>query len=111
MTIEALYVHEFTLYRRTRTGDGHGSWEVTWPEYSTFSGRLRPSGASDVERGAQMQAEISHVLYAAADCEVQRGDRIGYGDLLLDVIAVRNPSYAGHHLEIDCQAMQAEGQP
>jgi SPP1 family predicted phage head-tail adaptor len=106
-----LYNNVFGLYRISHTADGHGGWLETYTRVATFDGRLRPASSAERETAAQEQRAISHVLYAATDCGVARGDQVRGADRVLTVQAVREPSHAGHHLEIDCLELQAEGQP
>jgi head-tail adaptor len=110
--IEALYIHTLTVTRPTRTGDGQGGWTVTYETVGTIDGRLRPAGASEKTTADQEQAQVTHVLYCAADEDIQRGDLVmGTGLPVVEIIAVREPSYMGHHLECDCVEIQKEPAP
>jgi len=109
---EALLNHTFTVRRRERVSDGQGGWAIAYNDAGTVEGRLRPVGGG--ERGgeqspaAREEREIRHVLYVTADSDVQRGDQ-GEGDgVTVEVVGVREPSRAGHHLEIDCVERQYE---
>lgn len=109
MTVfDSLLNHTFTAYRRDRIADGQGGWEIVWTDLGTLPGRMRP--ASSAERDAAMQEgrDITHVFYCHVGTGIERGDRLEYGDLLVDVMGVREPSVAGHHLEIDCMERQPE---
>lgn len=96
-----------TLQRKIRTDDGQGGWIEDWQDVGTIQGRLRSASASERTAAAQEQATISHVFYCAAGEDVRRGDRIVSGSLVVEIIAIREPSYAGHHLECEGVAVQS----
>ena len=68
--------------------------------------RERTAGSAEVVSAQQAQREISHVLYVAGTVEIARGDLVEGGGIVARVLGVRNPSQAGHHLEVDCREMQ-----
>jgi SPP1 family predicted phage head-tail adaptor len=102
-----LFDKTLILQRKTRIDDGQGGWIEDWQTVGTIRGRFRPASASERTAAAQEQAVISHVLYCAADEDVCRGDRVVLGNLIVEVTAVREPSYAGHHLECEGVAVQS----
>lgn len=109
---EALLNHTFTVRRRERLSDGQGGWAIAYNEVGTVEGRLRPIGggerAGDRTPAAREEREIRHVLYVTADSDVQRGDQVEGDGVIVEVLGVREPSRAGHHLEIDCLERQYE---
>ena len=107
-TIESLFNHTFTVSRSTRISDGQGGWLLGYVEIGEIRGRLRPLGSSERVVADQQQAAISHVLYCSADSDIERGDLVSGAGKTVQVIAVREPSHAGHHYEIDCQEIQKE---
>jgi len=109
--IEMLYNHSYVVIRKTRASDGQGGWGETWATVATITGRMRPASAAEATAAAQRQAQISHVLYCGPDTNVARGDRVTGQERLWTVVAIREPSHAGHHLEVDCNETQLEGQP
>lgn len=108
--IDALYIHTLTISRPTRTTDGQGGWTIGYSEVAAISGRLRPKGASERTVAQAGQAEITHTLYCAADTDVQRGDLVSGEGKVVEVVAVREPSHMGHHLEVDCTEIQQAGE-
>jgi hypothetical protein len=48
------------------------------------------------------------VFYCLASEDIARGDRITGDDVMVDVMAIREPSRADHHFEIDCLETQTE---
>lgn len=108
MSITSLFNNTFTIERRTRTSDGQGGFTIGYSSQGTAEGRIRPASGREREVAAQEGREISHVLYLAADEDIVRGDRVTTGDLIVEVLGVREPSEAGHHLEVDCLERQAE---
>jgi len=105
---ESLLNHTFTIYRRGRTSDGQGGWKITYGEIGTAAGRMRPASSAEREVAAAEQRQISHVLYVVDGADIARGDLVIGGGLTVDVLGVREPSQAGHHLEIDCMETQRE---
>ncbi len=101
-----LYIHGLTLKRKVLLEDGQGGTTEKWGAIKTFRGRIRPASASEKMAADQERAYITHVIYCDPDVGVKRGDRIQYGDLVIDVTAIREPSYAGHHLEVEGVAIQ-----
>ncbi len=100
--------HTFTVYRKERVDDGQGGWEESLVELATVAGRLRPASASERIVAQQEQRQLTHVLYTAGDVDVQRGDVVVGAGVEVEVQGVREPSRAGHHLEIDCIEIQWE---
>lgn len=105
---ESLLNNEFVISRRERTSDGRGGWLVTMNELATVRGRLRPATSQERQTAALEQRIISHVLYVAADTDIARGDQVAGDGIVVDVVGVREPSRADHHLEIDCLEQQLE---
>jgi SPP1 family predicted phage head-tail adaptor len=104
----SLLNHNFTVSRRRRTPDGQGGWVIDYVEMGTIRGRLRPASSSERELAAVEQRLVTHVFYCLAGEDIARGDRLTLDDLTVDVDAVREPSTAGEHYEIDCSDYQAE---
>ncbi len=110
LTIESLYTHTFVASRQTRTADGQGGWTQGWEEIATLAGRLRPASATERTVADQEQAKVTHVLYCATTNDIQRGDWVSGAGKTVEVIAVREPSHADHHYEIDCMEIQHAAQ-
>ncbi len=108
---ETLLNNTFTVSIKSRSPDGRGGWVVSWEEAGSVVGRMRPASATERLMAAQRQAEISNVLYVDANEAIQRGNRVSDGERVWEVVAIREPSLAGHHLEIECQEVQLEGMP
>lgn len=105
---ESLLNNEFTHERRTRTSDGQGGWTIGYSSLGTVGGRIRPASSQEREVAMAEERRITHVFYTLADEEIQRGDRLTCGDLVVDVEGIREPSLMGHHLEVDCEEVQKE---
>ena len=100
--------HMFAVYRTERTSDGQGGWQQSLVELGELRGRLRPASATERTVAAQEQRHISHVLYTEGGADIRRGDVVVGAGLEVVVQGVREPSRAGHHLEIDCLEVQRE---
>jgi len=107
MSFESLLNNTFTVSRKTRTSDGEGGWTIGYTPIGTIAGRIRPASGSEREVAASEEQQISHVLYIGME-DIERGDRVTCGELVVEVMAVREPSKAGHHLEVDCLERQKE---
>lgn len=105
---ESLLNHTFTIMRRERTSDGQGGWAITYALIGSARGRMRPASSAEREVAAAEQRQISHVLYVVHGEDIARGDLVIGGGVTVDVLGVREPSQAGHHLEIDCMETQRE---
>jgi SPP1 family predicted phage head-tail adaptor len=113
----ALRNSAFEQSRLSRVSDGQGGWARAYVDLGEVAGRIRPASAQEREVALQEQRHITHVLYVEAGEDIERGDRLEYiaGDsdrvgLLFEIQGVREPSIAGHHLEIDCLEVQKEQQ-
>jgi len=109
MTVfESLLNNTFTVEKRARTGDGQGGWTISYIASGTVLGRIRPATANERVVADAEQQQITHVLYVLAGEDVARGDRVTCGELVVEVLGVREPSEAGHHYEVDCLERQRE---
>ena len=98
----------FVSFRRDRVPDGQGGWPIVYIQYITFLGRIRPASSAERETAQQEQRAISHVLYVEYGEDIARGDLVLGGRLAVDILGVREPSQAAHHLEIDAMEVQHE---
>jgi head-tail adaptor len=98
----SLLNHTFTVGREVRTSDGQGGWAISYQAIDPVVGRLRPATGAERTVAASEERQISHVFYCLADADLERGDRVEYGGVQVEVLGIRQPSLAGHHLEIDC---------
>jgi len=105
---QSLLNNTFTVERRDRISDGQGGWAIVLSELSTVEGRIRPATTAEREIAATEERQITHVLYVEAPGDIARGDQVTCGDLVVEVMGVREPSLAGRHLEIDCLERQHE---
>ena len=110
MTVfESLLNRNFFVFRRERAADGQGGWPFDFVQQpGTVRGRIRPASSAERERAGQERRDITHVFYAVSGADVARGDRLVTDGLVVDVEGVREPSRAGHHLEVDCREVQQE---
>lgn len=104
----SLLNHDFNISRRRRTSDGQGGWAIDYVTVGTVRGRIRPASSAEREAAAQESRQLSHVLYVLAGTDIARGDEVEQDELVVDVMAIREPSRAGEHLEIDCFERQVE---
>lgn len=104
MVMDHLYVHVVTVKRVIRTDDGQGGWVEAFAPIGTVTGRL--TEISRRKRQAQIIAGqekvlASHVFYCPNESDILAGDQLVYGSVTVDVIAVGNPDFADHHLEVE----------
>jgi head-tail adaptor len=105
---ESLLNLQYTITRRERVSDGQGGWAVTYGLLATVPGRMRPASSAEREAAAQDQRRISHVLYVLPTVDIARGDQVDGDGITVNVVGIREPSRAGHHLEVDCWEGQLE---
>lgn len=106
--IEALFNHTVTISRRDRIADGQGGYQIVYADVASVKGRLCPISSTERDMADREHREISHMLYVLHGTNIARGDQIEVDGLTLDVMAVREPSRAGYHLEVDCLERQPE---
>jgi SPP1 family predicted phage head-tail adaptor len=104
----SLLNNDFTQERRVRVPDGQGGWNIVFVPIAIIRGRLRPASSTEIVAAQQEQRRISHVFYCLESDDIVRGDRITGDDLTVDVMAIREPSRADEHYEIDCLEEQLE---
>lgn len=105
---QSMLISDVAISRRQRSPDGQGGWPFTYEAVGTVRGRIRPASSSEREAAQKEERQITHVLYVVAGTDIERGDRVTVDGLTVDVEAIREPSRAGHHLEIDCRERQVE---
>jgi SPP1 family predicted phage head-tail adaptor len=105
---QSLLNNDVAISRRQRSPDGQGGWPISYVTIGTVRGRIRPASSSERELALREERQITHVLYVIADTDIKRGDRVTVDDLVVEVEAIREPSKAGEHLEIDCRERQFE---
>ena len=98
----------FAVYRNMRTADGQGGYSMALIHVADIRGRLRPVNAPERLDADQRSVRMTHVLYCKADADIARGDTAVGAGADLRVIAVREPSYANHHLAVDCEEIVKE---
>jgi SPP1 family predicted phage head-tail adaptor len=108
IVFQSLLNNDVAIERRQRTPDGQGGWAIGYLAGDTVRGRIRPASSSEREVAQLEERQITHVLYVLAGTDIERGDRVTVGDLVVEVEAIREPSKAGEHLEIDCRERQVE---
>jgi len=109
MTVfQSLLNNIFAVERRQRTPDAQGGWQISYQSLAPIRGRLRPASSAEIVAAQQEQRKITHVFYCLETEDIARGDRITGDDVTVDVMALREPSRADHHLEIDCLETQFE---
>lgn len=105
-SVASLLTHTFTHRRKAFEEDAYGGRTESEETLGTVRGRLRPMTIEELAVAESTAAKSDHVLYVEGDEDVQRGDELEGAGVTLTVAGVRNPSYAGHHLEVDCWAVQ-----
>ncbi|MCJ7529804.1 MAG: phage head closure protein [Anaerolineales bacterium] len=109
MTVfQSLLNNDFAVSRRQRTPDAQGGWVISYASITPIRGRLRPASSAEIISAQQEQRKITHVFYCVEGEDIARGDQISGDGVTVDIMALREPSRADHHLEIDCLEKQAE---
>lgn len=109
MTVfESMLNKTATIERRTRTADDQGGWTITYNEVGSVDCRVSPKSSKERLVADSDEAQITHVLYCLADEDIARGDIATVDSLELEIIAIREPSQASEHWEIDAMERQSE---
>ncbi|MCL6612482.1 MAG: head-tail adaptor protein [Peptococcaceae bacterium] len=108
MSLQSLFNNVFTHQRPTITRDEYGGCIITWNTLGTIKGRLRPTGVSERSASylANPQAVVSHVFYCGPGVDIRSGDRVVLGNVTVEILGVKNPSYANHHIEAEGKVIQ-----
>lgn len=96
-----LFNHEFTHQRLVTTTDPYGDPTTEWRTIGTIRGRMRPANVNERFIASVAALTIDYVFYCAPGPDIRRGDRLVLGDVVMEVTAVKDPSLAGHHLEVE----------
>jgi len=94
------------VYSLAEVFDGQGGWTESFVLSMTAKVRVSALSASDRKAAGSEHSEVTHSVYT--ESAIARGDQIRIGSLLLEVLAVRNPSLESHHFECDCKEIQKE---
>jgi len=94
------------VYSLSEVFDGQGGWTEDFVLSMTAKVRVSALSASDRKAAGSEHSEVTHSVYT--ESAIARGDQIRIGSLLLEVLAVRNPSLESHHFECDCKEIQKE---
>jgi SPP1 family predicted phage head-tail adaptor len=109
MTVfQSLLNNTVALARQRRTPDGQGGWAIDYVALPSAQGRLRPASSAERDVAVKEERQLSHVLYVVYGTDIKRGDVATVDGLQVDVEAIREPSKANEHLEIDCLERQVE---
>lgn len=108
LVFQSLMNNDVDIRRIRRTSNGQGGWAVDFVSVETARGRIRPASSAEREAAMLQERQISHVLYVEFGTNIVRGDQAQVLDLVVVVDAIREPSQAGEHLEIDCMERQFE---
>lgn len=93
-----------------RSPNGSGGWEESFVDSSSVTGRMSPNSSREQDVADKERSEITHTFYTTWPSDVDRRDRLTLGLETFEVLAVREPSLAGEHVEVDCRLLQYEGQ-
>ncbi len=94
------------VYTLQRTSDGQGGFAESYVQTATVVGRVSAGGAKERTIAGSISAEVTHTVYTLTP--LQRGNRLVVDGMVLEVLAVSNPSLMAHHYEHDCKEIQVE---
>ena len=96
-----LFNREF-VHQRLFTGkDEFGDPFEEWRTIGIIRGRMRPANVNERFIASVAALTIDYIFYCGPGEDIRRGDRIIFGDVVMEVTAVKDPSLAGHHLEVE----------
>ena len=100
MISASLYNQTLTLQTKTLTADGQGGFTEAWADSGSFRARISPLSSAERLIQDKVTSMTTHRIYCD-NMTVSPEDRIKWGDYYFEIIGIRNPSEAYHHLEID----------
>lgn len=105
MSINDHYIPGFTVKRSVQT-NVNGIATETFSDLAEVSGRMRALTGNEILANERRGLKTSHRFYCdVIDIEIR--DRIVNGSNTFDVKFVKNPMEMNHHLEIDCELIDA----
>ena len=102
MISAGLYNNTLTLQTLTRTSDSMGGWTEAWADSGQFRARIRPLTSAERLTQDKVTGIATHRIYCD-NMTVTLEDRIKWGSYYFEIIGIRNPSEAYHHLEIEAK--------
>lgn len=95
-----------TRLRPTTVTDDYNNKTLSWddPDEATYPAHAQPTGSSET-RGAKERNQVTtnYTFWLDPGADVANGDRLQWGDLLLDVVGdplTYVAPYAGSHVEV-----------
>lgn len=94
--------------KRPAYSNVNGIATETFSDLSDISGRMRPLTGNEVLANERLGKKTSHRFYCDVT-DVEERDRIydSNNNLTYDIKFVKNPMEMNHHLEIDCELIDA----
>ena len=96
----ALFNNTLTLQTLTLVADGAGGHTETWTNVGTFKASISPISSSERLMQDKTTSMLTHRVYCD-NMDIIENDRIKWGDIVFEIMGIRNPSEAYCHLEID----------
>ena len=96
----ALLNNTLTLQTLTEIADGAGGHTASWTDVGTFRASISPISSNERLMQDKTTAMLTHRVYCD-NMDIIESDRIKWGDIVFEIMGIRNPSEAYAHLEID----------
>lgn len=106
--IEHLCNRSMTVWRRLLTDDEGGGQVTTWAEIGVVAVRVSQPSVQERVAAQQDLGDLTHVVYASPDTDIQRGDELRDPTLTVRVMATLVPS-APAYLRCECEERQPNG--
>ena len=106
--INRLFNKTASIYSKSRTDDMQGGWIIDYGVIGTTKVRVSVLSGVEKQYAGETDRRITHKVYANPDSNIVRGNKLVIGNLSLEVLDVKEPSLANHHIEIDCIEWQSE---
>lgn len=88
---------DLVVYRPSYSADGRGGRSKSFAELDTIRGQVCQATAQERLVASQLGAKLTHVVYAAAGVDVDRGDELDDGGArrlrVVDVLADSRATY------------------
>lgn len=108
MPIGSFYTAGFKIKRQSLQNDGGGVFSPVFTDYLNITGRLRPLTGNEILANERIGLKTSHRFYCDVISVIET-DRIydSSSSKSYDIKFIKNPMGMNHHLEIDCELIDA----
>jgi SPP1 family predicted phage head-tail adaptor len=109
--IDRLLIHTAELHRNTKRKNPAGGWTTSWGKVRDFNCRFTVYTPRDVKSNEDQRQSFptNHMVVTRADEDIVEGDRFVFKGKTYEVLSPPlDPSFLGHHFEIEVKIVTKE---